>query len=75
MEEHIDAITIAELYEEELELLKEQHAHLVAKNTASAALAADSLTHVINYFRVRLGLEDSVDLEDLYGSGPSGTLH
>jgi hypothetical protein len=79
MEERIldeeDLISVAELFQEELDVLIEQHGILTEKNTTESVLAAESLLHVINYFRVRLGIETGTELEDLYGAGPDETLH
>ena len=70
-----EMVTVAELFEEELEVLVEQYGILTKRNTRDSILAADSLLHVINYFRVRLGIENGTELEDLYGAGPDETIH
>ena len=79
-EEYIDeeliseAIIIAELFEEELEILTKQHTSLLEKQTTEATLAARDLNCVIKYFKARLGLEET-DLEELYGADPERMLH
>lgn len=79
-EEYIDeeliseAITIAELFEEELEILTKQHTSLLEKQTTEATLAARDLDCVIKYFKARLGKENT-DLEELFGADPDRLLH
>lgn len=74
VEDDLEYISVEELYEEELEALSTQHSYLMEKNTEDSLRAAESLVHVIAYFRVRLGLEDT-DLSDVYGAAPDETLH
>ena len=78
MEERIldeeDLISVADLFQEELDVLIEQHGILTEKNTTESVLAAESLLHVIAYFRVRLGYEGD-DFETVYGSYPDRTIH
>ena len=69
-----EAITIAELFEEELEILTKQHTSLLEKHTTDAALAARDLNCVIKYFKARLG-KDNTDLEELFGADPDRLLH
>jgi len=69
-----DVVTVAELFEEELEALILQHEKLLRENTNDSRNIAQSLEHVIRYFRVRLGHTDE-DLESVYGAGPEETLH
>lgn len=66
--------TIAELFEEELDILSKQHTILLQKGTTEATLAARDLNCVIKYFKARLGLEET-DLEELYGADPDRMLH
>ena len=78
MEEYAAAdevVSVAELFEEELAVLVEQHDILTRKNTRDSIIAAESLLHVINYFRIRLGIETGTEIEDLYGAGPDETIH
>ena len=69
-----EAITIAELFEEELDILTKQHTNLLQKGTTEATLAARDLNCVIKYFKARLGVEET-DLEELYGADPDRMLH
>jgi hypothetical protein len=70
-----ETVSVGELFEEELDLLIDQHKFLTEKNTEESMMAADSLAHVINYFRIRLGMEGDIELEDIYGAGRNETLH
>jgi hypothetical protein len=74
-DDEFEDMTVGELFEEELELLIQQHQYLEDKNTEASRIAANSLLHVINYFRIRIGLEKGVELEDLYGTGPDTPIH
>jgi hypothetical protein len=74
-DDDLDDMSLGELFEEELELLVQQHQYLENKNTEASRAAANSLLHVINYFRIRIGLEKGVELEDLYGTGPGTSIH
>ena len=69
-----EAITIAELFEEELEILTKQRTSLLEKQTSEATLAARDLNCVIKYFKARLGKENT-DLEELFGADPDRLLH
>lgn len=69
-----EAITIAELFQEELDILVKQHTTLLEKGTIEATLAARDLNCVIKYFKARLGQEET-DLEELYGADPDRMLH
>lgn len=69
-----EAVTIAELFCEELEMLEEQHTRLLQINSSNSVLAAHELQCVIKYFKARLGIEDA-DLEHLYGADPDRVLH
>ena len=69
-----DVVTVAELFEEELEALVIQHEKLITENTSRSLEVASSLDHVIKYFKVRLGHTED-DLESVYGAGPEETLH
>jgi len=75
MEDYQETVSVGELFEEELDLLIDQHKFLTEKNTEESMMAADSLAHVINYFRIRLGMEGDIELEDIYGAGRNETLH
>jgi hypothetical protein len=70
-----EMVSVGELFEEELDLLIDQYQFLTEKNTEESLMAADSLAHVINYFRIRLGIEEGIELEDVYGAGRNETLH
>lgn len=75
MEEHFEeTVSVEELFTEELEALEEQYNKLIDLDTAEAQSTANSLIHIITYFRVRLGLTTE-DLEDVYGADPSRTIH
>ena len=50
-----EAVTIAELFCEELEMLEEQHTRLLQINSSNSVLAAHDLECVIKYFKARLG--------------------
>lgn len=69
-----EAITIVELFEEELDILTKQHTNLLQKGTTEAILAARDLNCVLKYFKARLGVEET-DLEELYGADPDRMLH
>jgi len=69
-----ETVSVEELYQEELTALETQYDRLSRMDTESARKAADTLLHVIAYFRVRLGLEEH-DLEEVFGADPDRTIH
>jgi len=69
-----ETVTVAELFEEELVSLQEQHDKLVDENTHDSRLTAQKIAHIIEYFKLRLEMLD-YDMEDAYGVGPRRTLH
>lgn len=70
MDEYYETITVKQLFEEELEAIQEQHEKLVELDTPESRDAADSLYHVIRYFKKRLELDDWLEER-----GPSDSLH
>lgn len=71
---YIEEVTVAQLYQEELDILVDQWKHLKDKNTKESLKSAESIVHVINYFRARLGQLET-EMEQLYGADPKETLH
>ena len=70
MEEYYETITVKQLFEEELEAIKDQHERLIELDTPESREAANSLKHVIRYFKKRL------ELDELYEErGPNDSLH
>lgn len=69
-----ETVSVEELFEEELAALETQYTKLRESKESSSQLAAESLLHVIAYFRVRLGYEVD-DFETVYGSYPDRTIH
>jgi mevalonate pyrophosphate decarboxylase len=69
-----ESITVEQLYEEELLLLREQRERLLAANTAASKRTAKRIQIVIDYFRKRLErhTEDCLLTE---GAPPHATLH
>lgn len=57
----METVTVAELFEEELEAIQDYYDKLLALNTKEALIEAESLSHVIHYFEKRL----NDDLGDL----------
>jgi len=55
MEEGIDYITIDELFQEELDVLREQYNRLIGVGSDTALQTAENLEHVIRYFEARIG--------------------
>ncbi len=74
MTHYEETVSVEELYQEELTLLETQYDRLCRLDTESARKAADTLLHVIAYFRVRLGYEEH-DLEEVFGPDPDRTIH
>jgi len=70
-----ETVSVEQLFEEELAALEYHYNKLVKETTdPGATKAAESLLHVIAYFRVRLG-QDEEDFETLYGAYPDRTIH
>ena len=69
-----ETVSVEELFEEELAALEYQYNKLIKTESDPGAIkAAESLLHVIAYFRVRLGQEE--DFETVYGAYPDRTIH
>jgi hypothetical protein len=69
-----ETVSVEELFEEELQALEVQYTRLSESTELGSQKAAESLLHVIAYFRVRLGYEGD-DFETVYGSYPDRTIH
>lgn len=69
-----EVVSVEELFQEELEVLEHQYDKLTQVSSEESRIAAETLLHVIAYFRVRLGLEQN-DLEELFGADPDRTIH
>lgn len=52
--EEFETITIDELYQEELDCLREQYDRLIGLGSDTALQSAENLEHVIRYFEARL---------------------
>jgi VanZ family protein len=69
-----ETISVAELFEEELEALEEQYDTLIEDDSQTSKHTAEKIAHVIEYFKLRLGvLEESI--EEAYGAASHRTLH
>jgi|TARA_B100001094_G_scaffold333223_1_gene409612 hypothetical protein len=69
-----EVVSVEELFQEELTALEHQYDRLTQVSSEESRIAAETLLHVIAYFRVRLGLEQN-DLEELFGADPDRTIH
>lgn len=69
-----ETVSVEELFEEELQALETQYAKLSESKDPGSQRAANSLLHVIAYFKVRLGYEGD-DFESVYGTRPDRTIH
>lgn len=69
-----ETVSVEELFEEELQALETQYTKLNESKELASQKAAESLLHVIAYFRVRLGYEGD-DFETVYGTYPDRTIH
>lgn len=67
-----ETVSVAELFEEELVALEEQHEELLEKNTYESRTTAAKISHVIEYFKNRLGIMDE---EDYLANPGNNTLH
>ena len=74
MDYYEETVSIAELFQEELDALQGQYDRLSVIDTDGARKASETLLHVIAYFRVRLG-QDEHDLEEVFGADPDRTIH
>jgi len=71
-----ETVSVEQIYTEELEALEGHYSLLRSLETEAADTVADSLEHVINYFRIRLGMVDDEDLTTAYGvASDTTTLH
>ena len=68
-----ETVSVGELFQEELDALREQYDHLIDKGTVTSLQAAENLEHVIRYFEARLGQTTELYVEG--GPGPDDTLH
>jgi len=68
-----ETVSVAELFQEELDALREQYDILIDKGTDSSLEAAENLEHVIRYFESRLGQTTELYFEG--SPGPDDTLH
>jgi hypothetical protein len=50
-----ETVSVAELFQEELDTLQEQYEILIDKGTSTSLLTAERIEHVIEYFEARLG--------------------
>jgi len=69
-----ETVTVAQLFEEELEALEEQYDTLIEEDTQTSKLTAQKIANVIEYFKLRLGVLEA-SLEETYGAAPHRTLH
>ena len=69
-----ETVSVEELFEEELAAIIEARQSLVEKGDRESILVADSLNHVIQYFKVRLGYED-IEMDEFYGISEDITYH
>lgn len=70
---HYETVTVEQLFQEELDALREQYDTLIEKGTATSLTAAENLEHVIQYFEARLGQQTELYFEG--GPGPDDLLH
>ena len=73
MEEYIETVTVEELFQEELDALREQYDVLIDKGTKTSLTAAENLEHVIRYFEARLGQVTELWVEG--GPTDEDTIH
>ena len=69
-----ETVSVAELFEEELAALEEQHQRLIDENSFDSRQTAQKIANVIEYFKVRLGVLDET-MEEIYGVPGNKTLH
>ena len=70
---YFETITVEQLFQEELDCLKEQYDNLIDKGTTTSLKAAEDLEHVIRYFEARLGNTTELYVEG--GPASDDTLH
>lgn len=68
-----ETVSVGELFQEELDALREQYDLLIDKGTDVSLQAAENLEHVIRYFEARLGQTTELYYEG--APGPDDTLH
>ena len=68
-----ETVSVAQLFQEELDCLREQYDLLIGKGTNTSLQAAEDLEHVIRYFEARLGQTTELYFEG--GPGPDDTFH
>ena len=68
-----ETVSVGELFQEELDCLKEQYDNLIDKGTTTSLKAAEDLEHVIRYFEARLGNTTELYVEG--GPTSDDTLH
>lgn len=73
MSVHYETISVEQLFQEELDALREQYDILIDKGTNTSLRAAEDLEHVIRYFEARLGQTTELYYEG--APGPDDTLH
>ena len=71
MNSYYETIPVEQLFQEELDALREQYDILIGKGTDNSLRAAEDLEHVIRYFEARLGQIP----EQERVPGPDDTLH
>jgi len=62
-----ETVSVAELFQEELDALRDQYDKLIDRGTDTSLTTAENLEHVIRYFEARLG-----QTTDLYFEGEPG---
>ena len=67
-----ETITVQQLFEEELEALRERYDSLIGQGTDENLKEAENLEHVIRYFEARLGHTTTLHAEGPY---PDDTVH
>jgi len=67
-----ETITVQQLFEEELEALRERYDSLIGQGTDANLREAENLEHVIRYFEARLGQTTEVYAD---GPNPDDTVH
>jgi len=73
MSVHYETISVEQLFQEELDCLREQYDILIDKGTSTSLRAAEDLEHVIRYFEARLN--QTTELYYAGNPGPDDTLH
>lgn len=71
--EQYETISVEELFQEELDALREQYDVLIGKGTNTSLQAAENLEHVIRYFEARLGQVTELWVEG--GPTEEDTIH